>query len=633
MALWVRDGRKSRLVINKTADELRRLNQSNRSEGYFPCEVTAHSLDGYQSHVYNCVWCEGLPCAMVIDADMYVEVPESRHESDGWSRFLSDNYVQRCNLMTHSGAGEANYTSVRWKLREPITTDDKWGMPSADFAHALKINEHIPILHAKWDNRSPTSPERGFEVIWWNGAPFRSHWVDYLSQEDHRRECKRLFQAGYRPVSIDALQVGNDSTPLYSSTWWVPLADQAMESKLCLQHARRITALFMLGDVTLLEDSISDSENPELRANLIDTFSRHNLPQTWLLEQLEKPANSLSLRRACAQGLALYAEKRMTPSESQRFEKFVSQCPNNVEDSGLRSAIEAVCTHWNMEVPEWQDSKNEMQTRGGQRMIVLRPTEPFLRGSFANEPGRDRKKETLHPVQLKHSFALSDRETTIEQVRQFLPDFEGEKDYAKSDDCPAINITYFDAAKYCRLLSESEGISESEMCYPPVNMINKEMVLPADFMDRRGYRLPSESEFEYACRAGTLTARPFGFAKHLLSHYAWTFENADETVHPVAQKIPNDFGFFDLLGNAFEWCQDAAVERYDGYEKYEWKSEVVRIDNPVNSTTPITLARSIRGGAFLYQPSNARSGHRDFQTPQDRRVYMSFRIARTMMEK
>jgi formylglycine-generating enzyme required for sulfatase activity len=276
-----------------------------------------------------------------------------------------------------------------------------------------------------------------------------------------------------------------------------------------------------------------------------------------------------------------------------------------------------------------------MRTVAGQRMIVLRPTQPFLSGSFANEPGRDRKKEIQQQVQLKHSYALSDREVTIEQVRQLLPDFEGEKDYAKSDDCPAININFFEAAKYCRLLSEAEGITEAEMCYPPIEMINQEMVLPSNFMDRRGYRLPSESEFEYSCRANTLTARPFGFSKHLLRHYAWTFENSDELVHPVAQKIPNEFGFFDLLGNAFEWCQDAALERYEGYdnEKYQWKSEEVRVDNPVNTAVPTRLARSIRGGAFLYQPSNARSGQRDFQTPNDKRVYMSFRIARTIIEQ
>jgi formylglycine-generating enzyme required for sulfatase activity len=116
-----------------------------------------------------------------------------------------------------------------------------------------------------------------------------------------------------------------------------------------------------------------------------------------------------------------------------------------------------------------------------------------------------------------------------------------------------------------------------------------------------------------------------------LNQYAWTFENSEEIVHPVAQKLPNDFGFFDLLGNAFEWCQDAAAERYEGYEKYEWKSDAIRIDNPVNIPV-IKLARSIRGGAFLYQPSNARSGQRDFQMPQDNRVFLSFRIARTMIE-
>ncbi len=633
MVLWVRDGRKSRFVVGSTAEELRKRNQVNRSENYFPCDVTAHSLDGYESHVYNCVWCEGLPTAMVLDADMYVEVPANRHEAEGWGRFVADNYVPRCNLMTHTNSGEASHTSIRWKLREPITAYDKWDIPKSALETAFEHNEYVPICHAKLDNRPPASADRGFEVTWWNGAPFLSHWVDYLSYEDHRRESKRMFEAGYRPVSMDASQVGKESTPLYSSVWWIPLADPLTESKLCLQYSRRLTALFMLGDDTKLREALSQSGEPELRANLIDAFSRHNLPQNWLLEQLDNPANSLQLRRATACALALYLENTLTSMESQRLRTLVAQASQTIDDPGLRSAIETVCSRWHLPIPYWQDSKDELLTRGGQRMIALRPSKPFLRGSFSNEPGRDRKKETLHQVQLQHPFALSDREITIEQVRRLLPDFSKVNDYAASDDCPAININYYDAAKYCRLLSELEGLAESEMCYPPIDQIHSKMVLPANFMDRHGYRLPSESEFEYACRANTVTARPFGFAKHLLHEYAWTFENSDEIVHPVAQKLPNDFGFFDLLGNAFEWCQDAAIERYESYEKYHWKSDELRIDNPVNNAQPISLARCIRGGAFLYQPSNARSGQRDFQAPQDNRVYMSFRIARTMMDK
>lgn len=633
MVLWGRDGRKSRFVTDATAEELRKLNDSNRSEGFFPCDVTAHSLNGFESYVYNCVWIEDLPSQMVLDADMYVEVPESRHETEGWSRFVHDNYVQRCNLITHPNSGEATYTSIRWKLREQVTTYDKWGMPREDLKSALKLNEHIPILHAKLDNRPPAAQGRGFEVIWWNGAPFRSQWVDYRSLEDHRRECKQLFQSGYRPISIDASQVGEDSTPLYSSTWWLPLPNQEIESELSLKCSRRITALFMLGDTERLKEALSNSENPELRGNLIDTFSRHNLPQSWLVEQIEDSANSLPLRRACAHALALYSENRIPQTESLRFQSFIAQSPNTVQDPGLRSAIEAVCTRWRLDVPNWQDSKDEMRTSEGQRMIVLRPEAPILRGSFANEPGRDGKKEILHPVKLKHSFALSDREITIEQVKRLLTDFGSDQsyvDYAKSDDCPAINISYYDAVKYCRLLSELEGISESEMCYPRVEDIHKDMVLPVDFMDRHSYRLPSESEFEFACRANTLTPRPFGFAKHLLSHYAWTFENSNETAHPVAKKLPNDLGFFDLLGNAFEWCQDIALERYPQFEQYEWKSDVLRVDTL--PTFEAKAERIMRGGSFLYQPSNARSGHRDFQSPKDKRVYLSFRIARTMID-
>ena len=210
-------------------------------------------------------------------------------------------------------------------------------MQREDLKAALKLNEHVPILHAKLDNRQPAADGRGFEVVWWNGAPFRSNWVDYLSLEDHRRECKRLMQAGYRPISVDASQVGADATPLYSSTWWIPLPNQETESGLSIKHSRRITALYMLGDVEKLRSALSQVDNPELRANLIDTFSRHNLPQSWLVEQLENVANALPLRRACAQALALYAENRLPPTEAQRFNEFVAQ--SSKVNCGPRFAI------------------------------------------------------------------------------------------------------------------------------------------------------------------------------------------------------------------------------------------------------------------------------------------------------
>ena len=79
---------------------------------------------------------------------------------------------------------------------------------------------------------------------------------------------------------------------------------------------------------------------------------------------------------------------------------------------------------------------------------------------------------------------------------------------------------------------------------------------------RTGYRMPTEAEWEYFCRAGTLTSRPFGESTEFLSRYGWTWLNSDNRIHTVGELLPNEFGLFDVLGNAWEWCQDGPPGHY-----------------------------------------------------------------------
>src|SRR5262249_17015485 len=112
------------------------------------------------------------------------------------------------------------------------------------------------------------------------------------------------------------------------------------------------------------------------------------------------------------------------------------------------------------------------------------------------------------------------------------------------------------AALYCNWLSAQEEIPPSEWCYDLV--IGKRAVdtrVTSRSHDRLGYRMPTEAEWEYACRAGTETSRFFGESAEYLPKYAWMYSNSEGRTWPVGRLRPNPLGLFDVYGNVSEWCE------------------------------------------------------------------------------
>ncbi len=181
-------------------------------------------------------------------------------------------------------------------------------------------------------------------------------------------------------------------------------------------------------------------------------------------------------------------------------------------------------------------------------------------------------------------------------------------------DYPAICMTQLAAKTYCRWLSEKTG---------------------------RFYRLPTEAEWEYACRAGTTTAYSFGDDVADLDDYAWHYENSDDTYHRVGKKKPNPWGLYDMHGNVSEWVLDQYVE--DAYAK-------MPKDKPAADAwvVPTKLySRIVRGGSWDDDPDALRSAARrgsdrswkdqDPQIPQSvwyhtDALFVGFRVVRPLEE-
>lgn len=174
----------------------------------------------------------------------------------------------------------------------------------------------------------------------------------------------------------------------------------------------------------------------------------------------------------------------------------------------------------------------------------------------------------------------------------------------RGDRNPVEQLRWSDALKFCNRRSELEGL---QPCYDL-------KTLACDF-DATGYRLPTEAEWEYACRAGTTTAYFFGNSPAKLGTYAWFDRNSGGRPRPVGQKEPNPWGLYDMAGNVWEWCND--------YYQVDYYTEAPR-ENPRGPKAGQN--RVLRGGAWRFAADNCRSGYRYNENPGQADVCFGYDI-------
>jgi len=233
--------------------------------------------------------------------------------------------------------------------------------------------------------------------------------------------------------------------------------------------------------------------------------------------------------------------------------------------------------------PQAKDS-NIATNSIGMKLIYIPPGE-FMMGSPDSEKDRHSDEGPQHRVRISKGFYMSVTEVTQAQCKAVMgsnpSSFQG-------DDLPVEQASWNDAIEFCNKLSQKEG---------------------------KGYRLPTEAEWEYACRAGSTTRFYFGDGDSQLSHYAWYDVNSGSKTHRVGKKKPNAFGLYDMHGNVLEWCSDW----YDaGY--YSQSPG----DDPKGPSTG--QYRVFRGGRWGSSANSCRVAARNFLTPVDCSFSLGFRL-------
>jgi formylglycine-generating enzyme required for sulfatase activity len=239
------------------------------------------------------------------------------------------------------------------------------------------------------------------------------------------------------------------------------------------------------------------------------------------------------------------------------------------------------------------------------------PDEPLLTwvsipaGSFAMGSDEVTREQPIHQVTVSAFESMS-----VPVTRRLYKAVMGDDPSSTSgeaDSRPVTNVSWSDAVAFCNRWSERSGLSP---CY------QVDGTLVTLERNANGYRLLTEAEWEYACRAGSTGKWCFGDDEAQLGDYAWYFDNSGNETHPVRQKKPNTWGLYDMHGNVREWVGN-------WYGPYPRQPQT----DPAGPNTG--QYRVLRGGAFDYGPRYLRSAIRGKSEPELWDRFIGFRCARS----
>jgi formylglycine-generating enzyme required for sulfatase activity len=644
-ATWARDGRSWRLELDRTPEELIAAQATHAKDGLLIADVAAwrQGATGVPQR-YSGVW--GERDGIVLDAEFYVDTPEDRHEA-AWRRLNDGGFVPRSNFLTSDPTGR-HYTSVRWLFESKPNYTDVWDLAFESLPRQNRSGWCQTDVRV--DGQPSYAAKPLCSAVWWDGADYESKVVTAKSTDEHLEHGRQLAAEGFRPVSI-SLDSTVDGAVLAASVWHRPLPRTADLDQLAREQANAAIALLHLDRAGPVWAHMKTREDSRLRSFLIERLFSLKVPAATLANRAMVESDA-SVRAAILMALGRYPEDALVKSERTELLEWLVNTAKSDPSSEVHSAALHLLRAWNKSKEladfdasvartiEFPKDREWFVSPEGVEMVVIRDPKEFPMGSPGNDEDRSEQVELLHRRTLDRGFAIASYEVTAELYHRFDPAFRRDATYAPTPDCPVNMITWFEAARFCRLLSEAENIPETEMCYPDVDQIVNGLELRPDWLLRTGYRLPTEAEWEYASRAGTTTSRYYGDSPELLHRYAWTIENAGladrgraggtsaankKRLHACGRLLPNPFGLFDIYGNGFEWTQTPY---------YDYPREIDRtFPNEMPPADPVITKETsmvIRGGAFLYIESNARSAQRQKDESNSRQPHNTFRIVRTL---
>ncbi|MBI3408861.1 MAG: SUMF1/EgtB/PvdO family nonheme iron enzyme [Planctomycetes bacterium] len=549
-----------------------------------------------------------------------------------------------------------------FKKKDAISADDPKVTAAGGLAMSAKVFEVAMQADATYRIGMSSKEVDSFLVVQ------DSSGKELASDDDSGGYLDSLLE--FRPPKTDSYKVWAAALPnaqtKASGAFVLTITEVAAPSpkqNVASRQANAAVALLRMNQSAEIWPLLKHSLDPSVRSWLIHRLGPQGLDAGAIIKQLDDEED-VTAKRALILSLGEFGEAGLSPDQRQALTTKLQGIYLTAADPGLHAASEWLLRKWEQLTwlkqvnEEWANNKEQREKRlegikkqlaspkasasapreplalgadatrlaqwyvngQGQTMVVIPGSVEFVMGSPPTEEGRE-VDEGQHKSMIGRTFALAATSVTLEQYRRFEKGYQLPLKFTRTADLPVVGIDWYRAAKYCNWLSEQEGIAEDQWCYETQGQMTK---LRANYLSLTGYRLPTEAEMEFATRAGALTARYYGETEELLSYYAWYQKNSQDQTWPVAILKPNEFGLFDVLGNACTWCQES-FHQYLGVKG----DQAVEDKEDILTVSPTAL-RVMRGGAYRALGSVVRSASRFGQTPRDRSAAWSIRPARTL---
>jgi formylglycine-generating enzyme required for sulfatase activity len=603
-AAWTRDGRDGREAHGLTAAEVRQQDAERHKQGYQPVDLAGY-LDGGRER-YAALW---VKAGQDDEARLYVGVPEPRHKADGLGPLLEAKYRSVTLQGFLGGDGKARYSGVMWKGTPDGTAtwnDDEGTHADRGLSDGLPMDvslypsrQYVADARAEllgflsgspWAGLGLRSqyprlphPERHYAGCFLKSAAFDDAVAFGLTPEEQLRRCRGLAGQDYRPAALSVavfpwpqasrLQADQPASgPLAATVWHRPVVHDEAKEHLAKRQASVAVARLRLGQAERVWPLLQHHSDPRLRSYLIHRLSPLGADARALVKRLDEEPD-VSAKRALLLCLGEFGPEQLPAAEREALVPALLKVYRDDPDPGLHGAAEWLLRRWQQadklrEIDKaLATGKVEGQRRWyvngqGQTLALIEGGE-FLMGSPRTEEGRESGAEGTvemqHRRRIGRTFALATKAVTVEEFLRFRKDYAYNKQYSPTPQHPVNAVSWYDAAAYCNWLSKQEGIAEDQWCYLPTEdgQFGPGMRLRPNYLRVTGYRLPTEAEWEFGCRAGAVTGRYYGETEELLGKYAWyTKHSQDKGMLVPGSLKPNDLGLFDVLGNAWQWYED-----------------------------------------------------------------------------